>query len=95
MAQKELWFKSKKSGWSWGIPQHRNGWYAYGIFTAVWLAALVWLSTSVTVDGISSVGVTIFTIVVLADCVGLVYVSYKYGDMPTLQKGKKHGTTKS
>lgn len=95
MAQKDYWFKAKKYGWGWGLPQNRKGWMSFGLFVAIWLAALAWLTTVTSETEPASQQIMLFIAIVLADCVGLIYVSWKHGEPPKWNWGSKQGTHKS
>lgn len=90
---KQYWFKPKKYGWGWGMPANRKGWIAFGLFVAVWLAALTWLVSSASPDGdISTTNHLIFAVILITDVIGLVYVSFKHGEPPKWNWGsKQHG----
>lgn len=77
------WFKSKKYGWGWGMPQTWQGWVSYGLFISIWLAALAWLVTpqDLTQD-LSNKNIAVFVVVLVIDVAGLIYVSFKYGEPP-------------
>ncbi len=80
-ADKKLWFKAKRYGWGWGIPQTWQGWVSFGVFIAVWLAALLLLLPSADSDP-STGEVSLFVAIVILDVLGLVYVSFKHGEAP-------------
>lgn len=34
MSRKKYWFRARKYGWGWGLPDMWQGWVAYGLFVA-------------------------------------------------------------
>lgn len=89
--REQYWFKSKKYGWGWGLPINRKGGIAFGLFLAVWLVALAWLvSTGSAETDISGRNYTIFAVILITDILGLLYVSFKYGEPPKWRWGNKH-----
>lgn len=98
MAQKDYWFKAKKYGWGWGLPRNRNGWISFAIFFAVWLGALAWITSVTSQTEPRTEQIALFVAIILADCAGLFYVSWKHGEPPKnlgklLKRSKKRGTT--
>lgn len=92
---KNYWFKGKKYGWGWGMPITRQGWLSFGIFLAVWVAALAWLILPLeVVEELSSVRIATFVTIISLDVLGLVYVSFKYGEPPKWRWGNKRGRSK-
>lgn len=91
--QKDYWFKAKKYGWGWGLPLTLRGWISYGVFVAVWLAALSVFSNQTMKNDPTALQVAIFTAVMVLDVVGLVYVSIKYGEPPKWRWGNKRSAS--
>lgn len=88
--KKEYWFKAKKYGWGWGLPNNRQGLLAYVIFLAVWAAALAWYvsSYSDTNEPPLSANLTLAAIIA-ADIVCLVVLAAKHGETPQWRWGGK------
>lgn len=88
--EKGYWFRAKRYGWGWGTPLTWQGWVSFGIFVLVWLIALYVL---IPVDGsdMPVSNLTVFLTVMVLDIIGLMYVSFKYGEPPSWNWGKKHG----
>lgn len=87
-AKKNYWFKAKRYGWGWGLPDTWQGWVSFGMFFIVWLGALTLLVP--TNDGSVPTGdVVTFIVVMVLDVAGLVYVSFKHGEPPKWRWGKK------
>ena len=91
----EYWFKSKKYGWGWGMPNSRNGWLSFGLFFVVWLAALAWYISAPIDSEVNGSGELILLAVIIADVIGLIFVSFKYGEPPKWRWGTKHDSRKS
>jgi hypothetical protein len=87
-ALKNYWFKPKRYGWGWGLPATWQGWVSFGIFIAVWLLALTTLIPTGDSE-LKDKDLALFISVMLLDVVGLVYVSFKYGEPPKWRWGKK------
>lgn len=87
----DVWFKAKKYGWGWGLPANRKGWIAFGAFIAVWFIALLWLLGPHGTEQPTTSAFVLFVIIALADAAALTYVSFKYGESPKWNWGKKHG----
>ncbi len=86
--EQQYWFRPKRYGWGWGLPQTREGWTVYAVFMAIWLAALAWL---VSTPDSSEAGspMNSFALIMLLDVGGLIYFSFKYGEPPKWRWGKK------
>ena len=85
------WFKSKKYGWGWGMPQTWQGWLSFGVFLAVWLVALKVYLLPTNASEISTSNLVTFMVIMLADVLGLLYVSFKYGEAPKWNWGTNSG----
>lgn len=94
--EKQYWFKAKKYGWGWGLPANRKGWIAFSLFLAIWLASLLWLvSTGSPTEQLQTKDIAIFLVILFADILGLLFVSFKYGEPPKWRWGNKDHATKS
>lgn len=92
-ANKIYWFRTKKYGWGWGLPLTWQGWLSFGTFIAVWLWALFAFLPQ-EVESTDSNGLTTFILVLIADVLGLLYVSFKYGEPPKWSWGSSPTTSK-
>jgi hypothetical protein len=92
--EKDYWFKAKRYGWGWGLPQTWQGWVSFGVFIAVWLWALNMLVPA-DEKGISHSRAILFVIIMVLDVAGLVYVSFKHGEPPKWRWGKPRLKRKS
>lgn len=101
--KKQIWFKAKRYGWGWGMPANRRGWTAFAVFLAVWLLSLLWLvSTGEPTEQLETKNIAIFSVILFADILALIIVSFKYGEAPKWRWGgktraerKKDGKSKS
>ena len=91
--EKDYWFKAKRYGWGWGLPQTWQGWVSFGVFIAVWMWALAMLVPADD-NGISHSRGVLFVVIMVADVAGLVYVSLKHGEPPKWRWGKPRLTRK-
>jgi hypothetical protein len=93
--EKRYWFRSKKYGWGWGLPLTWQGWVSFAVAFGVWLAALAFFvvlpDTSKPIP--TSSIIALFAVITL-DVLGLIYVSFKYGEPPKWHWGSKHGRSK-
>lgn len=89
MSDKRYWFKAKKYGWGWGLPQTREGWIIFGVFILVWMAGLAYLLSSPSDYEIPNSRLGLFAIVILLDVAGLLWFSMKYGEPPNRLRIKK------
>lgn len=87
-AKKDYWFKAKRYGWGWGLPQSWQGWVSFGVFFAVWLWALAALIPAGNTE-LSAKNLTAFIGVMVFDVIALVYVSFKHGEPPKWRWGNK------
>lgn len=87
--KQQYWFKTKKYGWGWGMPANRKGWIAFLVFIAVWLVALLGLLGPYGTEQPSVTAATLFAVIIIADVLALVYVSFKYGEPPKWRWGGK------
>lgn len=87
----KYWFKAKRYGWGWGVPQNIQGWIAFGIFAVVWLWALGLFILPPTEGEVSTTKPLIGVAIILADVLALLYVSFKYGEAPKWRWGNKRG----
>lgn len=87
-ADKKYWFRAKRYGWGWGLPQKWQGWVSFGLFIAVWLGALAFF-LPVDDQDMSMQDATAFVTIVVLDAAALVYVSFKHGEPPKWRWGKK------
>ena len=85
--EKNYWFRAKRYGWGWGLPQRWQGWLVFGIFALIWLTALAWLLPSDIDDEPAARDGIIFAVVLIADVAALVYFSFKYGEPPKWRWG--------
>lgn len=89
--ESKYWFKTKRYGWGWGLPQKPQGWIVYATFFAVWLGALYWISSANPVDNPTTEEYVVLGGVIAVDILGLLYFSLKYGEPPKWRWGsKKH-----
>lgn len=83
------WFKPRRYGWGWGLPQTWQGWVSFGIFIAVWLGATFMLLPAEENGPLSAGNIVTFVAIITVDVAGFVYVLFKHGEPPTWNWGSK------
>lgn len=89
--KKKYWFKSRESGWGWGMPATWQGWASYALFFLVWVWAVANLMPSAEDE---TGNIKMFVVVLLINIAALVLISFKFGDAPAWAGGSVKPTKK-
>ena len=85
---KRYWFRAKKYGWGWGIPQTWQGWTVLIVY-----AAAVSLLAAMTLgdNKETAADILLFVIGMTIPTISLIYICYKKGEQPRWRWGGKDG----
>lgn len=87
--ERDYWFKAKRYGYGWGLPQNRKGVISYAVFIGIWIAALYWFTAANPVEEPPTSDYLLLTSILVLDVVGLVFVAVKHGEPPKWRWGSK------